>query len=293
MSQGNTPIPTPLGDATPGGVTPSGATPGRVTPLGTSPARTHSSLTSCRLRSSTSGGASGSAGGNGSGSGSGGGDVLWGCRCGCFLASAILTHVILFGARVRDGAPIMDDARKALRQRIRQLCTIQFGHTVLVPWKEQDKSKINYMIETIKSEFKATPGSEEISNVWITTTARDTMSLRRFEVPVVMTLFVTSLSCVCVVSLHVQRRNMDTSMVLSIFWTDSMITASMWIGKTYLDMTDQLLVIDCADSSSSVMPCSVIPYTTMPYIVILLFVFPSSQIVWYHILSSCYLFFKV
>ena len=40
----------------------------------------------------------------------------------------------------------MDAAGKAMRQRIRQLCTVQFGHTIMVKWSAQDKDIAVFII---------------------------------------------------------------------------------------------------------------------------------------------------
>ena len=54
---------------------------------------------------------------------------------------------------VRDGAPIMDDVGKEMRQRICQLCSIQFGHEIMQDWDKRYKEKKNYIIEQVKDEF--------------------------------------------------------------------------------------------------------------------------------------------
>ncbi len=47
----------------------------------------------------------------------------------------------------------MDDVGKEMRQRIRQLCSIQFGHEIMQDWDKRDKEKKNYIIERVKDEF--------------------------------------------------------------------------------------------------------------------------------------------
>ena len=65
--------------------------------------------------------------------------------------------------RIRDGAPVMDAAGKAMRQRIRQLCTVQFGHTIMVKWSAQDKDRKNYITEAIYREYRSAPGHLVVS----------------------------------------------------------------------------------------------------------------------------------
>ncbi|KAH7415502.1 hypothetical protein KP509_14G048700 [Ceratopteris richardii] len=82
---------------------------------------------------------------------------------------------------IRDGVPVMDAACKAMRARIRQLCSIQFGHSIMRKWSEQDKDRKNYITRTIYQEFRPTDGQSIVSSEWILHTAREVMSHRRSE----------------------------------------------------------------------------------------------------------------
>ena len=73
----------------------------------------------------------------------------------------------------------MDDIGKEMRARIRQLCTIQFGHEIMKRWDQHDAEKKNYIIKRIKEEF--TLAGEEVSNEWIKDVMVSTMSHRRSE----------------------------------------------------------------------------------------------------------------
>ena len=75
----------------------------------------------------------------------------------------------------------MDAAGKAMRQRIRQVCTVQFGHTIMVKWSAQDKDRKNYITEAIYREYRPAPGHPVVSSEWIQHTAREVMSHRRSE----------------------------------------------------------------------------------------------------------------
>ena len=80
---------------------------------------------------------------------------------------------------VHDGAPIMDDVGKEMRQRICQLCSVQFGHEIMQDWEKRDKDKKSYMIERVKTEF--VPADEQVSNDWIKSVMVSTMFHRKSE----------------------------------------------------------------------------------------------------------------
>lgn len=74
---------------------------------------------------------------------------------------------------------MQDAVGKEMRARIRQLCTIEFGHEILKKWDKLDKDKKNFIIEQIKREF--IPSGEVVSNEWIKDVMVQTMSHRRSE----------------------------------------------------------------------------------------------------------------
>ena len=74
----------------------------------------------------------------------------------------------------------MDDVGKEIRARIRQLCTIQFGHEVLKKWDKLDLEKKIFIQDQIKREFS--PSGEVMSNEWIKEIMKSCMSHRRSEV---------------------------------------------------------------------------------------------------------------
>lgn len=80
---------------------------------------------------------------------------------------------------VHHGAPVMDAVGREMRARVRQLCTVQFGHEIFKDWDKRDKDKKNYIIEQIKSEFM--PADETVSNDWIKSVCVSTMSHRKSE----------------------------------------------------------------------------------------------------------------
>ena len=82
---------------------------------------------------------------------------------------------------IRDGAPIMNSAGKAMKTRIRQLCTVQFHNSVMTLWEHQDKEKKNYINTKIKQEFQPSDPRNPVSNEWIQYTARILMAHRRSE----------------------------------------------------------------------------------------------------------------
>ncbi|KAH7416387.1 hypothetical protein KP509_14G089300 [Ceratopteris richardii] len=82
---------------------------------------------------------------------------------------------------IRDGAPVMDAACKAMHARIRQLCSIQFRRSIMLKWSEQDKDRKNYITQTIYQEFRLADGQSLVSSEWILHTAREVMSHRRSE----------------------------------------------------------------------------------------------------------------
>ena len=74
---------------------------------------------------------------------------------------------------------VQDVVGKEMRARIRQLCTIEFGHEILKKWEKLDKDKKNFIIEQIKREF--IPSGEVVSNEWIKDIMVQVMSHRRSE----------------------------------------------------------------------------------------------------------------
>lgn len=60
----------------------------------------------------------------------------------------------------------MDTVDKEMRAKVRQLCTVKFGHKIMKSWDARDKEKKNYIIEKIKRDFL--PACKEVSNnKWI------------------------------------------------------------------------------------------------------------------------------
>ncbi|KAH7290485.1 hypothetical protein KP509_30G050400 [Ceratopteris richardii] len=82
---------------------------------------------------------------------------------------------------IRNGAPVMDATGKSMHLRIRQLCSIEFGHLVMLKWTEQDRDSKNPITQCIYEEYRPTPRNPIVSSEWIQHTAREVMSHRRSE----------------------------------------------------------------------------------------------------------------
>ncbi|KAH7438797.1 hypothetical protein KP509_04G031800 [Ceratopteris richardii] len=65
-----------------------------------------------------------------------------------------------------------------MHQRIRQLCSIEFGHSML-KWTKQDGDSKNHIAQCIYEEYRPAPGNPIVSSEWIQHTAREVMSHRR------------------------------------------------------------------------------------------------------------------
>ncbi|KAH7331380.1 hypothetical protein KP509_20G030200 [Ceratopteris richardii] len=80
---------------------------------------------------------------------------------------------------IRNGALVTDMVGKAMRQRIRQLCSIEFGHSVMLKWTKQDWDSKNHITQCIYEEYRPAPGNPIVSSEWTQHTAREVMSHRR------------------------------------------------------------------------------------------------------------------
>lgn len=81
----------------------------------------------------------------------------------------------------RDGAVVMDSIGKELKARLRQMCQIQFGHSIMIKWDNQDQEKKNYIISAIQDEFRPADPTETVSSQWIMHVCKSIMSHRRSE----------------------------------------------------------------------------------------------------------------
>ena len=68
-----------------------------------------------------------------------------------------------------------------MRKRIRQLCVVQFAHSVMRPYDSQDEERKNYINEVIQSEFQPAVEGQKVSNSWIQHQCKQVMKHRRSE----------------------------------------------------------------------------------------------------------------
>lgn len=83
--------------------------------------------------------------------------------------------------KCKDGAPVMNSVGKLMKTRLRQLCTIQFGHEVMTIWDDLDQEKKNYINRMIHQEFRPLDPRYEVSNDWIQLSCRLLMGHRRSD----------------------------------------------------------------------------------------------------------------
>lgn len=79
------------------------------------------------------------------------------------------------------GEIIMTPEGKQVMSRMRQLCRQVFRHTVMVSWRSQERSSIDYIISTLHREFPVPSADSAFDDAWMRVRMRDYMKHRRSD----------------------------------------------------------------------------------------------------------------